>query len=199
MCLFFVLVIITFVYSIKEYYKRKNRKLKEEEVKRLEYQNLLQEKKISEIEREQLRSELKYKGQELANITINTSRRNSLINGLISKLQTLNSFDDTEDIKNSASELIRELEVQLKDESDWQKSEGYFNTIYDGLLDRLKSTYPSLSKTDMKLCVYIKLNMTTKEMANLMNISPRSVEMARYRLRKKLGLHSDDDIRSVLR
>ena len=96
-------------------------------------------------------------------------------------------------------DAVRQINAQLKDDSDWQLSENYFNTIYDGLLDRLRANYPSLSQTDLRLCVYIKLNLSTKETAELMNISPRSVEMARYRLRKKLGLGSNDNIGSVLR
>ncbi|MGM9785286.1 MAG: helix-turn-helix transcriptional regulator [Candidatus Cryptobacteroides sp.] len=199
MCVVYLAFICFIILSIKYYYKQKNKKLKEAEIKRLEYENLVKEKRISEIERENLRNELKYKGQELANITLNNSRRNNLINDLITKLQTINSYEDTEEIRKNSSALIRELETQLKDESDWHKSEDYFNTIYDGLLDRLKSSYPTLSKTDLKLCVYIKLNMSTKEIADLMNISPRSVEMARYRLRKKLGLKPEEEILSLLK
>lgn len=199
MCLVYLALLCAMALCIRSYYLKKNRKMKEEEIKRLEYENLVKEKRISEIEKEKLRNELKYKGQELANITLNNSRRNNLISELISKLQTVSSAGDTEEIKKNASSLIKELESQLKDESDWRKSEEYFNTIYDGLLDRLKATYPALSKTDLKLCVYIKLNMSTKEIADLMNISPRSVEMARYRLRKKLGLKPDEDIASILK
>ncbi len=199
MCVFYALVLMAVAAGLRTYYRGKERRLREQELKRLEYQNLLQEKKISEIEKEKLRSEVQYKGQELANIALNASRRNSLITGLIAKLRAINSEEDASDIRRSASALIRELETQLKDESDWQKSESYFNTIYGGLLDRMKASYPNLSKTDLKLCVYIKLNMSTKEMAGLMNISPRSVEMTRYRLRKKLGLRPDEDILSVLK
>ena len=199
MCLLYVLALISAAVALKSYYRRKERRLQEQELKRLEYQNLLQEKKISEIEKEKLRDEVQYKEQELANIALNASRRNSLITGLIAKLQALNSEEDASEIRRSASALIRELESQLKDESDWQKSESYFNTIFGGLLDRMKESYPNLSKTDLKLCVYIKLNMSTKEIAGLMNISPRSVEMSRYRLRKKLGLRPDEDILSVLK
>ena len=142
---------------------------------------------------------MKYKGKELANMALNNSRRKGMISGLIAKLEKISTYDDSDEIKQNASALIKQLDSQLKDESEWQKSEDYFNTIYDGLLDRLKASYPSLSKTDLKLCVYITLNMSTKEIADLMNISPRSVEMGRYRLRKKLGLRPEDEISSILK
>ncbi|MGM9765149.1 MAG: LuxR C-terminal-related transcriptional regulator, partial [Candidatus Cryptobacteroides sp.] len=199
MILVYGILIILMISGTRVYYKEKNRRIQEEEIKRLEYQNLLKEKKISEIEKEKLRNELKYKGKELANMALNNSRRKGMISGLIAKLEKISTYDDSDEIKQNASALIKQLDSQLKDESEWQKSEDYFNTIYDGLLDRLKASYPSLSKTDLKLCVYIKLNMSTKEIADLMNISPRSVEMGRYRLRKKLGLRPEDEISSILK
>ena len=66
-------------------------------------------------------------------------------------------------------------------------------------MEKLKSRYPGISKTDMKLCVYTKLNLSTKEIADLMNISVRSVEMARYRLRKRLGLPPGENIRDFVK
>lgn len=74
-----------------------------------------------------------------------------------------------------------------------------FNVIYDGLLEKLKNAHPGISKTDMKICVYTKLNLSTKEIADIMNISVRSVEMARYRLRKRLGLPPGQDINLSLK
>ena len=69
--------------------------------------------------------------------------------------------------------------------------ERYFNEIYNGFTDRLKRRYPSLSKTDLKFCIFIKMNLSTKEIAERMNISPKGVEIGKYRLRKKLQLSPD--------
>lgn len=210
MILLYVLVVALLLAGVRSYYIRKNRLAQEEvlrrekerrkkELEQLERENLLKEKRISELEREKLKIDLRNKDKRLANITMNSIRRNNMLNELKSEVSELMTVEGPGRIKAIVGRIIRQINTQLKDDSDWQLSENYFNTIYDGLLDRLRANYPSLSQTDLRLCVYIKLNLSTKETAELMNISPRSVEMARYRLRKKLGLGSNDNIGSILR
>lgn len=210
MILIYVSAVAVSLAGVRSYYIRKNRlaqeevlrrekELREKELERLERENLLKEKRISELERERLKTDLRNKDKRLANITMNSIRRNNLLNELKREVSELTTAEGAARARSVAGRVIRRINAQLKDDSDWQLSENYFNTIYDGLLDRLRAAYPSLSQTDLRLCVYIKLNLSTKETAELMNISPRSVEMARYRLRKKLGLGSNDPIGSVLR
>ena len=210
MILLYVLVVTLLLAGVRGYYIRKNRlaqeavlrrekERREKELEQLERENLLKEKRISELEREKLKTDLRNKDKRLANITMNSIRRNNMLNELKSEVSELLTVEGSGRIKTIVGRVIRQINAQLKDDSDWQMSQNYFNTIYDGLLDRLRANYPSLSQTDLRLCVYIKLNLSTKETAELMNISPRSVEMARYRLRKKLGLGSNDNIGSVLR
>ena len=209
MILFYVLVVAALLAGVRSYYLRKSRlaqaelhrrekERREKELEQLERENLLKEKRISELEREKLKIDLRNKDKRLANITMNSIRRNNMLNELKSEVSELTTAEGAGRIKSIAGRIIRQINTQLKDDSDWQLSESYFNTIYDGLLDRLRASYPSLSQTDLRMCVYIKLNLSTKETAELMNISPRSVEMARYRLRKKLGLAPNDNIGSIL-
>ena len=140
---------------------------------------------IKKMEEERLRNDLKQKGKELANITFNNAKRNSQLKEIREKL--------------TSASAVAMIDSYLEDESDWEKSEEYFNIVYDGLLDRLRTLYPDISKTDLKICVYAKLNLSTKEIADVMNVSPRSVEMARYRLRKRLGLPDGQDIGEFVR
>ena len=137
-----------------------------------------------EQERVRLKSELRANSKELANITFNNAKRNRQLNEIRARL--------------TDRKTVALIDSYLADESDWEKSEEYFNVIYDGLLEELKKTYPGISKTDMKICVYTKLNLSTKEIADIMNISVRSVEMARYRLRKRLNLPPGQDISEML-
>ncbi|MBQ7709682.1 MAG: hypothetical protein IJT74_07170 [Bacteroidales bacterium] len=138
-----------------------------------------------EQERRRLKDDLKAKSKELANISFNNAKRNRQLNEIKAML--------------SDRKTVALIDGYLADESDWEKSEEYFNVIYDGLLEKLKALYPGISKTDMKICVYTKLNLSTKEIADIMNISARSVEMARYRLRKRLGLPPGKDISDMLK
>jgi DNA-binding CsgD family transcriptional regulator len=70
--------------------------------------------------------------------------------------------------------------------------------VFDGLLDKLRKAYPQLTHGDLKLLAYLKLNLNNKEIADLLNISHRSVEVSKYRLRRKLNLKNNDKFDSIL-
>lgn len=174
----YVLLIFLIIKGLMDYSRREGRK---------------------EEERRRLREELKDRSKELANITFNNARRNSQLNEIKGLLTKGDSLHKSDEVARVSRETVALINSYLEDESDWEKSEEYFNIIYDGLLDKLKRTYPGISKTDLKICVYTKLNLSTKEMADLMNISVRSVEVARWRLRKRLGLPQGEDISTVIK
>jgi len=174
----YVLLIFLIIKGLMDYSRREGRK---------------------EEERRRLREELKDRSKELANITFNNARRNSQLNEIKGLLTKGDSLHKSDEVARVSRETVALINSYLEDESDWEKSEEYFNIIYDGLLDKLKRTYPGISKTDLKICVYTKLNLSTKEMADLMNISVRSVEVARWRLRKRLGLPPGEDISTVIK
>ncbi|MDD5891279.1 MAG: sigma-70 region 4 domain-containing protein [Bacteroidales bacterium] len=181
MLLVYILIIASIVFAVRRYY-------------------ILREKqRISTIEKTNLLTDLRNKEKELASTTLLSSQQNALLNELKSDASAIGSSPTIAEAKSISLRLIRKIDNVLDDESTWNQSKDYFNTIYDGLIDRLLEKYPNLTKTDLKLCVYMKLNLSTKEIAELMSISPRSVEMARYRLRKKLKLDPKDSIISILK
>ena len=150
-------------------------------------------------ERLRLKAELKTRSEELANISFNKAQRNNQLNEIRKMLTSAAAISRPQDLARASMKTVQLIDSYLQDEEDWEKSEEYFNVIYDGLLEKLKNAHPGISKTDMKICVYTKLNLSTKEIADIMNISVRSVEMARYRLRKRLGLPPGQDINLFLK
>ena len=84
--------------------------------------------------------------------------------------------------------VIRLLNEAKKLDNDWDQFAVHFDHVHANYLSNLKDRYPNLSPSDLKLCAYLKLNLSSKEIAQLLNITPRAVEVSRYRLRKKLGL-----------
>lgn len=207
--LVYTAILASILLVVRWYYDRQNRRaaerirLREKEkrqkqLEELEKENLLKEKRITELEKERLKIDIRDKDKRLANITMNSIKRNNMLGELKKEVSDLSSIENAGKLKTSIGRVVRRINSLMNNDEDWELSEKYFNTIYDGLLDRLKNNYPNLSQTDLKLCVYIKLNLATKEIAELMNVSPRSVEMARYRLRKKLKLNAGDSISSVL-
>lgn len=186
---------------------RRQQQKHREELQLLEHENLNKNRHIIELEteyrslaqeNEQLSSDLKDTSKKLANITIEKISRNNILDSIRAEMGNIAAADSQMRVKNAANRIIRLIDGRADDTENKQQLEHYFNIIYDGMLDKLVTRYPQLSKTDMKLCVYIKLNLSTKEIAELMNISPRSVEMGRYRLRKKLKLEPSESIYAVL-
>ena len=79
-------------------------------------------------------------------------------------------------------------------DDNWDKFELYFDQVHENFFQRLRDHYPKLTPKDQKLCAYLRMNLSTKEIAPLLNISVRGVEISRYRLRKKLGLTSETNL-----
>ncbi len=86
------------------------------------------------------------------------------------------------------------IDVNIRHDEDWKRFEKNFDIVYDEYLTRLSDSYPELTLGDKKLCAYLKMGLSSKEIAPLMNLTFRSVEMTRYRLRKKLRLSRDRNL-----
>jgi DNA-binding CsgD family transcriptional regulator len=84
------------------------------------------------------------------------------------------------------------------DDRDWHIFERSFNESHENFFKKLKQEFPDLVPNDLKLCAYLRLNMSSKEIASLLNISTRGVEIRRYRLRKKLGIPTDKNLSEFL-
>jgi DNA-binding CsgD family transcriptional regulator len=85
-----------------------------------------------------------------------------------------------------------------KNDDDWKNFSIYFDEVHNNFLSTMKAKFPSLSSTDLKLCAYLRLNLTSKEIAQLLNISLKGVEISRYRVRKKLHLSTDVNLYDFL-
>lgn len=90
--------------------------------------------------------------------------------------------------------MVNLIDYSFNLDKDWEEFKLYFEDVHKDFFGQLKEQYPSLSPNELRLCALLKLNLSVKEMASLMGISPESVKMARHRLRKKLGLTSDQNL-----
>jgi DNA-binding CsgD family transcriptional regulator len=91
------------------------------------------------------------------------------------------------DIKRTL-QLIGEIE---RNDESWNRFASHYDEINGNFMRNLRQAFPKLTVTDLKLCTYLELNLSSKEIAQLANISVRGVEIARYRLRRKLGLGTE--------
>ena len=103
----------------------------------------------------------------------------------------------TED-KAIVKNIISDIDILLKTEEDWNILKKHFKAVYSGFYDRLLEKHPQLSESDLRHCMFIKLHMQTKEIAKILLIDPRSVQTTRYRIKKKMHLDEETDLREYL-
>jgi DNA-binding CsgD family transcriptional regulator len=103
------------------------------------------------------------------------------------KLKKTSDNEQDADVKK----IIRTIADEDKKDEQWEHFAMHFDKVHSDFLTLLKAKHPSLTPNEMKLCAYLRMNLATKEIAQLMNISGRGVEISRYRLRKKLGLPTE--------
>ncbi len=152
---------------------------KEELVHHLEEQKRLREKF--------LQSELEHKESQLSSLALQMVEKNVLIQEISDKLTVGGKGIENEELKKT-------LNKGMSREKDWKDFNAYFESINKNFYTRLKEAYPDISPNDLRLCALIKMNRSIKEMAFILNISPDSVKTARYRLRKKLHLQTEDNL-----
>jgi DNA-binding CsgD family transcriptional regulator len=165
----------------KSYYRRQQEKVLEANRKKQKRKNLKAKKKIVEMRNTQLSKEIESKNRELAVSTMSLIRKNEFLNTLKKELLAI---DDSKKIKD----VIKTIDRSINNEADWEFFQEAFNNADKDFLKAIKRKHPELTPNDLKLCAYLRLNLSSKEIAPLLNISVRSVEVKRYRLRKKINL-----------
>lgn len=172
----------------RRHYHKSQQKLIEKNKREMELTKAQNEKEIIKIKNEQLKEEFKSKSNELAASTLSIIKKNELLSKV--KDQLLSNVED----KNSVKPIITIIDKSLNQNDDWELFKEAFNNADRKFLKKLKKAHPNLSPNDIRLCAYLRLNLSSKEIAPLLNISPRSVEIKRYRLRKKMDLTHDDNL-----
>ncbi len=100
---------------------------------------------------------------------------------------------------NYVSKVVQKIEAKLDSSGrEWEGFEEHFDMLHDDFIKKLKKRYPTLSMQELKLCAYLKMKLSTKEMARQMRLSVRGIETGRYRLRKKMGLGDGENLAAYL-
>lgn len=174
--------------SYRSHYNKRQQKLIAENQREMALAKAKNDKEIIKIKNEQLKEEFKSKSNELAASTMSIIKKNELLSNI--KNQLVTDIDD----KGSVKHIIHIIDKNLNQNDDWELFKEAFNNADRKFLKKLKKAHPNLSPNDIRLCAYLRLNLSSKEIAPLFNISPRSVEIKRYRLRKKMNLEHDDNL-----
>ena len=163
------------------YYKKQQLKYIEETKKELALKELSNTKILVEAKNEQLNQRIESKNRELAISTMSMIKKNTLLGSIKDELIHVNELSEVK-------KVIRNIDKNINDNEDWTYFEEAFNNADKDFLKKIKELHPKLTPNDLRLCAYLRLNLSSKEIASLLNISPKSVEIKRYRLRKRMNL-----------
>jgi ligand-binding sensor domain-containing protein/DNA-binding CsgD family transcriptional regulator len=198
----YMLLFLAFNYWFYRWVKRKFRLQKqkyEQERARLTYVYQLEkdqaEKEIIALKNERLENEILGKNSELAAVAMHLLQKGELLTRIKEELVQLRK-SATEMPSEELKRLTRLLGQESKMDQEWEQFAAYFDTTHGDFLKAIKEKHPMLSPHELKLCAYLRMNLSTKEIAQLLNISVRGVEVSRYRLRKKLVLDKETNIHS---
>lgn len=158
-------------------------------------QALRKDYEIAHLKSEQLEHDIKHKSEELSNITMNVIRKNEILLDIATKLTKVQEAmgPDAAEAKQIAR-IQRLIQDNMSHDDDWRSFTRNFDIVYENYTKRLIELHPDLNSSDLRICCYLKMGISSKEIAPLFNISYRSVEMTRYRLRKKLGLERETNL-----
>lgn len=197
--LYILLILFSAYLLVRKYTKhvirKKNEVFMQQEKDRLA-QIEKQEKLITTLENERLETDLVHKSKELASATMNIINQKEFLYKLRSEIQS--HILSGKINKTEGNKLLSLIVENLSEEDDWAVFKENFDLIHENFFRKLQEKYPALTPTDLKLCALLRLNYASKEIANMLNLTIRGVEAARYRLRKKLNLSEEDNLVSFM-
>lgn len=167
----------------------------EEEQQQTAYRHQLEleksENELIHLQNEKLEAEITHKNAELASATMNLVQKKEFILKLKAELQQFQKAVKLRDDNPELKKVLKALSEEERLDEDWEHFSQHFNSVHGDFLTILKNKFPVLKPHELRLCAYLRMNLSSKEIAPLMSISLRGVEISRYRLRKKLALPTD--------
>ncbi len=156
------------------------------------------EEALDKVINEKLQSEIDFKNTELASSTMHLVQKNETITKIRSEIENVKSKVKDPDAKKELKKIISLLSDDERLEDDWENFSYHFDQVHTDFIKRLSQTFSQLTPKDIKLSAYLRMNLTTKDIAPLLNISVRGVEISRYRLRKKINLESETNLNEFM-
>ncbi|HYG03656.1 MAG TPA: tetratricopeptide repeat protein [Chryseosolibacter sp.] len=169
------------------------RKRNEELVRRHEA-----EQRITALENEKLQLSLEFKNRQVVSNAVLIAQKNEVLFELKDMVKKISSATRDNEINKDLKTVIREINTNIELSDDWQHIKLHFEEVHPQFFEKLLQLHPDLTVHEQKLCVYIRMKMTNKEIGRLLNITPESVKVLKYRLKKKISLPEDESIQQVL-
>jgi len=196
--IFYVVLILGITFWSRYLFRRRvirhheRLRLEDEAIAQLEKEHAEQE--ITKLQNEKLQAEISHKNIQLADSTMAIIKKNELLIGIKEELDKQRDRLGEEYPHRYFERVLSLINKNISNDNDWKVFEELFDQAHENFFKRLKTAYPELTQSDLKLCAYLKLNLSSKEIAPLLNISFRGVETRRFRLRRRLSLESDSNL-----
>lgn len=158
---------------------------------------LSKEKELADEKRQQAERELEFKKKELTAKALQLASKNKFLQSLEKEVSTLNSSVDGK-VSQTTQKITRMINNDALDDDEWDQFQREFSSIHQHFIDKITKEYGDFSNHEWRLLSLLKMNLSSKEIANILRISPDGVKKARYRLRKKINLQSEVDIQDFL-
>ena len=152
----------------------------------------------SKAKEEELQQSILYKSKQLSTHALHMMQKNTMLHEIQTDIKSLSKKASVDD-KPNYKRINLQINQSLRSQKDWDVFKLYFEDVNRNFYKKLKEINPELTTNDHRLCALIKLNMTSKEMASVLNVAPNSIKSARYRLKKKLGLDVEADLEEFIK
>lgn len=205
----YVLLFIAFVGSIVYFVSKRFKHLKEvmeqqklAELEQKEKKNKEEQEKaeqeLMKLKNEKLSTEVVLKSKELANTTQGIIHKNQVLNEIKDDLKLMAEESKNVFVQRKIKGLLRKVDKDIDNDRSHEIFRDSFDRVHENFISRIKKVHTDLTPKDLRLCSYLRMNLSTKEIAPMLNISVRGVEISRYRLRKKLALDHDKNLTEYL-
>lgn len=154
-----------------------------------------QRNKRHKIDKEKAQADLEFKTKELTTHALHLAKKNEVLNELKEKAEALKTNTGSDQGYQS---LIQTINFDLQDDNNWENFSKYFEEVHKGFNAKAQQKFPNITTNDLRLMALMKMNLTSKEIANILNISNDGIKKARYRLRKKLDLETKDSLEDFI-
>lgn len=139
------------------------------------------------------------KDREMMNISLASLNEKQYIKELKRDLEeSIKNVNNKDELTSIIRKIIHGIDYNMDSGEDWENLKKHFNAVHTGYVDKIRNLHPLLTDIELRHCVFIKLLMQTKEIANILHIDPKSVQVSRYRLKKKMNLDENSDLKGYL-
>lgn len=156
------------------------------------------EGEILKLQNEVLETEVSAKTNELMSKAVQMAHKNEVLIGFKEQLDDVRSATELEKARLLRG-LKNKIETEIQGEESWAQFNIYFDQVNQNFTTELLKKHPNLTQNDLRICALTQLNLSTKEIASLLNISAKGVQQSRYRLKKRMELTEEDDLYDYLR